>query len=151
LEVGAHAEVSQQIPAAAICWSDIIDTFSRSVLSLRTGAASGMPSAAEKLLTIQMTPDCVACQPLLAREFLSDLFDMAAELRIFAFEEFGQCFPEIRPTAPFPHVIFPGTPEPARLPVQVLLIDKNISAFKDRNENSKQGKSPLLLFFAELS
>ena len=37
------------------------------------------------------------------------------------------------------------------LPAHTFLVDENIGAFKDRDENSEQCESPLLLFFTELS
>lgn len=75
---------------------------------------------------------------------------MAGKLWIFAAEELGEEVAEVVPAAPFTHEVFPGLPEALVVGVHFLVVNEEVGALEERNENFEQNLLAFSLLFGEL-
>src|SRR5688572_7427981 len=68
------------------------------------------------------------------RFLIGDLPDIVLEVRIFALQEAGQEFAKIASLTPLPNVVRPRLPQTHRLSPHSLIINQDVGAFENRNE-----------------
>lgn len=75
---------------------------------------------------------------------------MAGKLWIFAAEEVGEESAEVFPAAPFTHEVLPGLPEALVVGVHFLVVNEEVGALEERNENFEQNLLAFSLLVGEL-
>ncbi len=90
------------------------------------------------------------CQDAFAEFGVGELADVFGELFVFALEECGQGGTEVGAAEPFAHVVFPALPHAAGLFIHPRLVDEQVGAFEEGDEDAENREAAFFLLLGKL-
>lgn len=75
--------------------------------------------------------------------------EVGAEVRVFSGEEAGEDFAKVGTATPLAHVILPGGPKAGFLSVHIGLVDEDVGALEEGDEDLEENGAALELFRGE--